>query len=161
MGWSDAQVASLRQMRAQGASLSNIGQELGYTRSAVAGKVYRLGLSAGAPEHRQQPILRLRQPRSRPEERLMIMKPHKELPPPPAEPTVSHGKPLLELGHDECRWPLDVRSMRPAVAFCGKQALPGRPYCAAHTRLASGGGVTSNVAMAAMASRIEKQIANA
>src|SRR6516162_859162 len=108
MAWSDEQVTALQQMCAKGASLSDIGQELGYTRNAVAGKVHRLGLSAGAPEHRQQPILRLRQPRSRPEERLVIMKSNKELPPRAASPVKPEYVPktIFELGGGDCRWPL-------------------------------------------------------
>ena len=59
------------------------------------------------------------------------------VPPPPDHMQARHG--LLALGHDDCRWPFgDPRAAD--FRFCGKPALPDKPYCAAHERRAHARG---------------------
>lgn len=137
MSWSDEQVVLLRQMYASGSSYTTIGMELGYNRNAIAGKVFRLGLTDGAPERQEKPVLR--RSRAKPEERFWSMsKEHRELPPHAAEPAViSEPKTINELknGYGDCRWPLgDINAV--TEYYCGKPALPGQPYCAEHSRMA-------------------------
>jgi GcrA cell cycle regulator len=44
-------------------------------------------------------------------------------------------KRLLDLGPDDCRWPIgEPRS--PDFHFCGKPHAPGRPYCEHHWEMA-------------------------
>ena len=44
---------------------------------------------------------------------------------------VHKGIPLTELKTNSCRWPLGDPT-DPDFSFCGKEAVPGKPYCAAH-----------------------------
>ena len=41
------------------------------------------------------------------------------------------GVPLVELKTTSCRWPLGDPN-DPDFSFCGKEAVPGKPYCATH-----------------------------
>ena len=41
------------------------------------------------------------------------------------------GIPLTELKATSCRWPLGDPN-DPDFSFCGKEAVPGKPYCATH-----------------------------
>ena len=41
------------------------------------------------------------------------------------------GIPLTDLKVNSCRWPLGDPT-DPDFSFCGKEAVPGKPYCAAH-----------------------------
>jgi GcrA cell cycle regulator len=56
-GWTDAEVAQLRNLYTEGLTCSAIAGETGRTRNAVIGKLGRIGL-AGAPD-------RVRKPRAR------------------------------------------------------------------------------------------------
>jgi GcrA cell cycle regulator len=42
---------------------------------------------------------------------------------------------LLELTERTCKWPIGDPT-DPNFHFCGHQAAPGRPYCAAHCAIA-------------------------
>lgn len=45
--------------------------------------------------------------------------------------------PLVQLGRDECRWPVaDAPEVVGKVLFCGKATKEGKSYCKAHTSLA-------------------------
>lgn len=45
-------------------------------------------------------------------------------------------KPLADLDWCDCRWPTNDAAPGEPHLFCAEPAMPGRPYCAAHYRLA-------------------------
>jgi len=45
------------------------------------------------------------------------------------------GRAFLDLRARDCHYPLGERD-EPPTTFCGEPALPGRPYCACHHRIA-------------------------
>ncbi len=107
MAWTDEMVAELARLWEQGLSTGDIGRQLGVSKNAVVGKAHRLGLTG-----RPSPIKRT-SPKPKKEKQLS----------------------LVDLGPNCCRWPIgDPRD--PGFHFCGKKALPGKPYCPEHAAVA-------------------------
>jgi GcrA cell cycle regulator len=151
--WSSERIELLQRCFHAGLSCSQIAREIGVTRNAVIGKMNRLGLSRPRDvvdrqvEQRRDArlarptIARLPRPK-RP--RLNVFAQHEILreafpePKPPAEDIPIHngrGCTLLELGREQCRWPIS----NPGAAdfcFCGNEPVEGLPYCPGHARIA-------------------------
>ncbi|HVK41200.1 MAG TPA: GcrA family cell cycle regulator [Phenylobacterium sp.] len=148
-GWSEARVARLKALLAQGLSARQIAQALrAVSRNAVIGKIHRLGLTGGGPP--SAPGRRAR-PSARPGGRRKAPSPP---PPPPsggapataaaaalARPraapvdAVGLAADLAALPRRACRWPIgDPRDA--AFSWCGRPVAPtptGRAsYCEGH-----------------------------
>jgi GcrA cell cycle regulator len=143
--WPDETVAVLRQLWAEGHSTAEIGRRLQRSKNAVVGKAHRLDLPG-----RESPIRRKggdqtpRPPRHRPVPKLADMMPVASTPPtPPARPLAPRATtdrqtpatPATNRRTHSCCWPLGEPG-RPGFRFCDAPAVPGRPYCDAHARLA-------------------------
>jgi GcrA cell cycle regulator len=154
--WTDAAVAELQRLWGAGETMTAIGAVLGYGRSAVAGKLRRIG----APRRRDNILTRaVQQPRKRRRQQkqdvdaarrvtrravrcgafghVMIKVtyvPTSTSLPAEAIP-LAQRKTLLELGPHHCRFPYgDPGTLE--FFFCGAGAadiLANRPYCAFHT----------------------------
>ncbi|MFC3231113.1 GcrA family cell cycle regulator [Marinibaculum pumilum] len=110
MAWTPDTVEQLKVLWSQGLSITQIGKQLGMTRNAVVGKAHRIGL-----EKRTSPIVR---------------RPRPAAPIPAPLP-----QPVLHTGAQRCQWPIgDPKTSE--FRFCGKSALPGRPYCDDHCSVA-------------------------
>lgn len=46
------------------------------------------------------------------------------------------AKPLADLEHNVCRWPVNAADTGERHLFCGDKAAFPKPYCKAHCRLA-------------------------
>jgi hypothetical protein len=115
MQWTASEVERLKNYLAQSLSFGAIAREFGTSRSAIAGKVNRLG------------------PRPHVGASVQIQEVEEPVEPEEALP----GYALLDLMDHQCRWPiLD----EPRFRFCGApQAFPNRPnhnYCLHHGQLA-------------------------
>jgi GcrA cell cycle regulator len=146
--WNSERVDALRRGFAAGLSCSRIAREIGVTRNAVIGKMNRLGLTRprdvivremrarAAPPARPRTIWR--PPRTRATiavQHDMLRAAFAEPEPCPDIPINGHGCTLLELGQEQCRWPISS----PGAAdfcFCGNAPVKGLPYCAGHARMA-------------------------
>ncbi|MCB1519718.1 MAG: GcrA cell cycle regulator [Hyphomicrobiaceae bacterium] len=155
MAWTDERVELLKKLWSEGLSASQIAGRLGsVTRNAVIGKVHRLGLSGRATTsrmktHRARPraanaaTAKRQQPKSRfatsgnPALRALYH--------PEAEPYASQEaeldiplkerKTIQTLAECSCRWPIgDPQHLE--FHFCGKDKVPGLPYCEFHARRA-------------------------
>lgn len=156
--WSEERSDRLRQLWADGLSASAIAADLGgVTRSAVLGKVCRLGLS-----NRQSRVHNVQQRRKPTRESdgckrngrrkakpqsitrfLAIVNRHD----PGMEDSLStpliddlaipeaQRRSLLELDSKTCHWPIGDPA-KPGFYFCGGLAVEGFPYCIQHSRLA-------------------------
>lgn len=132
--WTVERLDLLRLRWAANRSQAEIAAELGVTRNAVAGKISRLGL-------KHSPTLQKpRAPRVRPPSPVRTT-PMRKPPPiaasalPPEEPFDGAGISLVDLTNTTCRWPHGDE----VILFCGAEGTDcngGRPYCAAHTRMA-------------------------
>jgi GcrA cell cycle regulator len=150
-GWTEEIVDRIKQMWAAGRSARQIAEELdcGLTRSAVIGKLHRLGLtrsySPGVARRAQTPTLR---EDAAPRQRLRRLSNRGTrlewrevfapvaLPPSSAETNAgSRGKTLMELCDWHCRWPIGD-PCNPGFVFCGDERLAGSSYCAHHARMA-------------------------
>lgn len=156
MSWTDERVELLKKLWAEGLSASQIANRLGgVTRNAVIGKVHRLGLSGRATTSRVKTV----RPRKRASggvrqpARLNFMtsgnaalktvfdpgymaeakaqlQPIEELIIPPEE-RVS----ITALKECMCRWPIGDPTDE-EFHFCGRDKIPGVPYCEFHARIA-------------------------
>lgn len=154
--WTDAADAALREMWAQRLTARQIADTLalgarpGCTRSAVIGRVNRLGLHRStAAEIRLAAKKRLftqTAQRARDAKRLARRAAAQKAPPAVAPPVAEAdvfaalppraGVTFFDLREGQCRWPcgdhLDLSYLR----FCGAEAPVGESYCAAHHTLA-------------------------
>ena len=114
--WTDDRLKKLTALWKKGLSISQMGEKLGVSRNAIAGKVHRLGLPK-----RQSPIY---------EKTKAMAKAEIET----AEP---ENLPLklalrnLNWSRSRCSWPSgDPKST--AFSFCGDKVVVGKPYCNDH-----------------------------
>ena len=111
--WTEERLEKLKELWDKGLSISSIGEELGVTRNAIAGKAHRLGL-----KKRQSPIAKkavakevaLEEPENLPL-RLALRK--------------------LNWSRSKCAWPTGDPK-HTDFSFCGKPILAGKPYCPDH-----------------------------
>ena len=152
MNWTEERVALLRKLWTEEFSASRIAAELGgVSRSAVIGKMHRLGLCGrGKPtwSAKRQPKTRL--PRSerqacrtvgntalkmRPE---MLEEALVETGPQPFESIVvpiARKLTIEKLTEHTCKWPIGDPGHQ-EFHFCGHDSLDAMPYCRYHARLA-------------------------
>ena len=155
MAWNDERVELLKKFWAEGLSASQIASKMGgVTRNAVIGKVHRLGLAGRATTSR----MKTHRARPRPAAAGAAAKrPQKQRFPaagnpvvralyqPEAEPFIpaqeeldiplKERKTIQTLGECNCRWPIGD-PQQADFHFCGKEKLPGLPYCQFHARRA-------------------------
>lgn len=150
--WTEGRIAHLKARWLQGVTARQIARELGggISRSAVLGKIHRLGFADLSPRswvHRSH-VKRAGERRishqlraalgwtfagqQRPPPAWVIeAKPYVEDPRIDADIPLAQRRSLLELTRGACRWPVGDPS-HPDFFFCGAEALRGEPYCAAH-----------------------------
>ncbi len=124
MGWTDEQVEELKRLWNEGLTTGEIGKALNVSKNAVVGKAHRLGLNS-----RPSPIRREDEPAE-----AVADQPQKAVKP----KTPKKSEKLFtvnDLTHSSCRWPIgDPKDAD--FHFCGKEALPDKPYCAEHAAVA-------------------------
>lgn len=154
MSWNDERSALLTKLWGDGLSASQIAARLGgVSRSAVIGKVHRLGLSGRATRNTNY-----NRPRAKPKPKTS------NLPGRPPKPRVSASaaalaalgdvkpetivsvyeelvipadqrKTIETLDECDCRWPIGD-PQKAEFHFCGKAKIVGLPYCEFHVRRA-------------------------
>ena len=152
--WTDARIAYLKAQWLKGVTARQIARQLGggISRSAVLGKIHRLGFADLSPRswvHRshlkrggarrvsdqlgaERPLsLAFAGQRWPPPAWVIEAKPYVEDPRIDADIPLAQRRSLLELTRGACRWPVGDPS-HPDFFFCGAEALRGELYCAAH-----------------------------
>jgi GcrA cell cycle regulator len=134
--WAEELAIKAREMWRNGLSASDIGNAIHKSRSAVMGKVHRMGLrreqqanAAPAITGRaggaiQQATKRYKQKKRAPWSGVAEIKPE-------VTPTAVG---IVELERHHCRWP--VSGTGADTLFCGGAAVKDFPYCVRHCRLA-------------------------
>ena len=157
MSWTDERVELLKKLWGEGLSASQIAGRIGsVTRNAVIGKVHRLGLSGRATTSRMKTHRPNRQRMAANNAKRAAVKPRfaqpqtgnpalRALYQPEAEPyvpmaeelviPVAERKSIQTLVECSCRWPIGDPQMAD-FHFCGKNKVPGLPYCEFHARRA-------------------------
>jgi GcrA cell cycle regulator len=147
VSWTKERVELLQKLWSEESSASFIAAELGggISRSAVMGKIHRLGLcgsrqstskhqrkprSAGPLEYRLATIgsIALRtQPKTAPERVPVIFE--------PVAVPIAKMLTVAALTQHTCKWPFGD-SRNGGFRFCGHDTLEGAPYCRYHTTVA-------------------------
>ena len=133
MDWSEERTATLKKLWLEGLSASQVARQLGgVSRSAVIGKVHRLGLAGRAGPARAE------RPRSSISHKSVV-----RIAAP--EPVIVEEDPItlddgnfatvLTINDRMCRWPIGDPSEN-EFHFCGRKPKSGSPYCEAHARKA-------------------------
>src|SRR3990172_3412252 len=150
MAWTDERVDFLKKLWSEGLSASQIAGRLGgVTRNAVIGKVHRLGLSGRATTSRMKshrPRARAASAKRMAKSRFTIGNPAlRALYHPEAEPFTPSVEELVIPPHERqsiqpladcsCRGPIGDPQLAD-FHFCGKNKVPGLPYCEFHARRA-------------------------
>ena len=131
MGWTDEQVKELKRLWDKGLTTGEIGKALGVSKNAVVGKAHRLGLNS-----RPSPI---RRGDEEAENTADTVKKKKAAKSDSAKKNPEQEKKKLftvnDLTSSSCRWPIGDPKDED-FHFCGKEALPDKPYCAEHAAIA-------------------------
>lgn len=145
MNWTDDEVQALKTLHGAGLSASRIAVRLGrnISRSAVLGKLNRLGLCTRKPFDPERPP-KPRKPRLQREPvrptlpaKACFSFPKSLKPPPPPLPRLTAGGRVTVLGLTErtCRWPIGNPGNED-FCFCGHSPRDGSPYCEYHASIA-------------------------
>ena len=142
--WPEERLAVLRKLLDEKLSFTVIAARLNTTRSAVIGKVHRLGWSdnsraTGRPKGSvdSAPRTRFAKPKTRPAapgvSRPVAPKFAPDyVPPPPSEYDVARKR-LADLEAQDCRFPVDLPNGK-GFGFCALERAPGVSYCPEHAR---------------------------
>jgi GcrA cell cycle regulator len=147
--WTDERIELVRALWSQGASAQRIARELGddISRSAVLGKIHRLGIEQTSPNSgarradtrnarlpaKSEPAATGRLPGSGREVPAWVRdaEPYVDNPLLDADIPAAQRRAFLDLSGRACRWPVGDPSLSDFF-FCGAEALLGKPYCVAH-----------------------------
>ncbi len=119
--WDEDKLNKLRKLWDDGLPITKIGNEIGVSRNAIAGKAHRMGLPK-----RNSPISKSGDPRKN-----------------QVNNTQENSRQLplkimlrdVEWSRNRCCWPIGDPKL-PGFSFCGTHIIPGRPYCEEHSNLA-------------------------
>ena len=114
--WTDERLAQLKDLWNQGLSISQIGEKMGVSRNAIAGKVHRMQLPK-----RSSPISKSSKPAE-------VVVETEELP-------LRRSLRKIKWSRSKCAWPSgDPKTTE--FSFCGAPILAGKPYCPEHCEMA-------------------------
>jgi GcrA cell cycle regulator len=138
MDWSEERTAALKKLWLEGLSASQVARQLGgVSRSAVIGKVHRLGITVREIPTRQRTNVRGAariQARQRPNREITTAAPRVA---PRFERTEEDLLPtsgILGLGAHSCRWPIG-HPENDDFGFCGRPKVSARgSYCEQHSQ---------------------------
>lgn len=135
MDWSEERTSTLKKLWLEGLTASKIAKQLGgVTRSAVCGKVSRLGITR-PPQPRSRPVRPVRSPATASFASRRVREVEPDLPTTPYVdlPEEAGSATLETLGAHMCKWPIgDPHSEE--FTFCGRRSVLKGPYCDQHTR---------------------------
>ena len=119
--WDEDKLNKLKKLWDDGLPITKIGNELGVSRNAIAGKAHRMGLPK-----RNSPISKSGELRKNQSKK--NIESNKDLP-------LKIMLRNVEWSRNRCCWPIGDPKL-PGFAFCGIPITPGRPYCEEHSNLA-------------------------
>ena len=137
MSWNQQKVEDLKKLWNDGVATSRIGEQLGFTKNAVIGKAFRLGL-----ERRQNSRKTISQPASFSSTTL-----YRETSTSSSSISVkkdpirrrekfSFKKSIVGTGNfRSCQWPIGD-PLEEGFHYCGGQNIPTKPYCIEHFKKA-------------------------
>jgi len=149
MEWTQAVIAELRRLWAEGLSTAENGRRLGVSKNAVVGKAHRLALdprpspihrgagpaaAPAAPRRVSGPTLPPLAPAAVTSPSTVIVEMPVTRPAPQLRP-VAISAPRSSGRFSACCWPIGEPGTS-SFHFCGTEAIQGKPYCTDHAQLA-------------------------
>ena len=138
MSWNQQKVEDLKKLWNEGVATSRIGEQLGFTKNAVIGKAFRLGL-----ERRQNSRKKIAHSQS-----VSSVTMYRETSVPGHSQTTpkrevtrrrekfSFKKSIVGTGSfKSCQWPIGD-PLEEGFHYCGGQNIPTKPYCIEHYKKA-------------------------
>ena len=143
--WTDHRTTNLKDLWLSGLSGSEIAASIGVTRSAVLGKVFRLGLGGRDCDSNRIYVKRTpeqleatkrekaeRRRERRRNHRVTVVRSAINLEALRCVEVEPLHKSLVDLGRNDCRYPYGDG---PQYTFCGQPQMEGRSYCGGHFAL--------------------------
>ena len=150
--WTDELVSTLKHLFADGCSQSQIANAIGhqhgvhFSRSAIGGKLVRLGLARpqSEPRPKSQAAPRVRKPKAAriaglvapTMERRDGKAPVRAYTPLTIDTVVPRHLPFARINRSTCKYECSEQDDPARFTFCGHKPAPGKPFCAEHCRLA-------------------------
>ena len=138
MSWNQQKVENLKKLWNEGVATSQIGEQLGFTKNAVIGKAFRLGLerrqnSRKKTAHSQSThSVTMYRETSSPSHSQMTQKKDVAR----RREKFSFKKSIVGTGSfKSCQWPIGD-PLKEGFHYCGGQNIPTKPYCIEHYKKA-------------------------
>ncbi len=138
MSWNQQKVDDLKKLWNEGVATSRIGEQLGFTKNAVIGKAFRLGLerrqNSRKKTARSQSVSSVTMYRETSAPVHSQMTPKREVA--RRREKFSFKKSIVGTGSfKSCQWPIGD-PLEEGFHYCGGQNIPTKPYCIEHYKKA-------------------------
>ena len=138
MSWNQQKVDDLKKLWNEGVATSRIGEQLGFTKNAVIGKAFRLGLerrqNSRKKTARSQSVSSVTMYRETSAPVHSQMTPKREVT--RRKEKFSFKKSIVGTGSfKSCQWPIGD-PLEEGFHYCGGQNIPTKPYCIEHYKKA-------------------------
>ena len=138
MSWDDNKIANLKQLWDSGVPTSQIGQQLGFSKNAIIGKAFRLGLERRQNSRKsnisKRPASSFSSPFTVNEQIQQVGS---------AVPVQKKRQEKFQLkktivgssNFKSCQWPIGD-PLEDGFHYCGERNIPTKPYCMSHYKVA-------------------------
>ena len=138
MSWNQQKVEDLKKLWNEGVATSRIGEQLGFTKNAVIGKAFRLGLERRQNSRKKtshsQSVSSVTMYRETSVPGHSQITPKKEVT--RRREKFSFKKSIVGTGSfKSCQWPIGD-PLEEGFHYCGGQNIPTKPYCIEHYKKA-------------------------
>ena len=136
MSWNQQKVDDLKKLWNEGVATSRIGEQLGFTKNAVIGKAFRLGLERRQNSRKKntQSVSSVTMYRETSVSSNSQLSPKREVT--RRREKFSFKKSIVGTGSfKSCQWPIGD-PLKEGFHYCGGQNIPTKPYCIEHYKKA-------------------------
>ena len=138
MSWNQQKVDDLKKLWNEGVATSRIGEQLGFTKNAVIGKAFRLGLERRQNSRKKntqsQSVSSVTMYRESSASGHSQIAPKREVT--RRREKFSFKKSIVGTGNfKSCQWPIGD-PLEEGFHYCGAQNIPTKPYCIEHYKKA-------------------------
>lgn len=139
MSWNTQKIQSLKKLWDDGVATSQIGQQLGFTKNAVIGKAFRLGLERRQNSRKKAISEGISSPTIYRENSISSNLSNKKTSAaetPKRKDRFQFKKSIIGTGNFvKCQWPIGD-PLKDGFHFCEGQNIPTKPYCIEHYKMA-------------------------
>ncbi len=136
MSWNQQKVDDLKKLWNEGVATSRIGEQLGFTKNAVIGKAFRLGLERRQNSRKKTTQSHQVSSATMYRESISSTQPSVKKEPTRRREKFSFKKSIVGTGNfKSCQWPIGD-PLEEGFHYCGAQNIPTKPYCIDHYKKA-------------------------